>query len=482
MNTLKDLEPQRVFYYFEKLTQIPRCSYNEKKVSDYLKSVGESLGLETIQDENLNIIIRKPATKGYEDSKGVVIQGHMDMVCEKEEDSDHDFTKDPLELIVDGDFIYANKTTLGADNGIALAMGLAILEDTNLEHPQIEFLATTAEEVEMDGAFGLSENILTGKRYLNIDSEEEGILVMGSAGGELIEINLPLNYKKTDDYIKFNVSVKGLKGGHSGMEIDKPRGNSNKIVNELFKEIQKITDLRIISINGGTKDNAIPRYTRAQIGIKKNILDEFSEKIGYIKNKVINKIKDVEPDIKIEITKIGETDKISSKDDTKKIIYLLENIPTGVYTRIPGHEGIVESSSNLAIINSLDNNLSVQVSTRSSDPDVLIKLRKNILNEVNKIGGSYNISNRYPEWKYNEKSELKDIASKVYKKMYGKEMQTTVIHAGLECGVISNKYPNMDIISFGPNIYDVHTPKERLSISSTQRVYEYIKELLKNLK
>lgn len=474
MGILNGLEPERVFYYFEKISQIPRCSYNEQKI--------KNLGLETIQDENLNVIIKKPASKGYENSKGVVIQGHMDMVCEKEEKSDHNFAKDPIELVVDNDFIYANKTTLGADNGIAIAMGLAILEDKDLEHPPIEFLATVAEEVEMDGAFGLSEDALTGRRYLNIDSEEEGTLVMGSAGGELIEINLPLSYEETGDYVKFNITVKGLMGGHSGMDIDKPRANSNKIINEIFKDIGRNIDFRIISIDGGTKDNAISRQTTADIGISKSMLDSFNKSIKTIKEKITDKLKNIEPGIKIEIENLADVKKVLSQKDTQKIISLIENIHTGVYSKVPDNEDIVESSSNLAIINIKEDKLCIQVSTRSSDPKVLGNLREKILDEAKKVGANYKISNQYPEWKYRQESELRDIALKVYKKMYKKDMKTSIIHAGLECGVISNKYPDMDIISFGPDIYDAHTPKERLSISSTQRVYKYIIKLLRALK
>lgn len=481
MGKLEGLKPERVFYYFEQLTQIPRCSYDEKRVSDYIKSVGEGLGLETIQDDTLNIIIRKPASLGYEKSPGVIIQGHMDMVCEKEDDSSHDFTKDPITLKVEGDYIYGDKTTLGADNGIAIAMGLAILEDNTLEHPEIELLVTTSEEVEMEGALGLSENVLKGTRLLNVDSEEEGVLVTGSAGGELIEARIPIEYEEVSDYVAVYIEVRGLFGGHSGMEIHKPRGNSNKILNDILEELKADFDIKLVSISGGTKDNAIPRQTSATIGVKSEELSKFTSKVEEIKEKTINKYKSEEPEIDIVVTKGEEVTKVINKDAFDSLTLLLHNIPTGVYTMIPDNKEVVESSSNLAILKTEDEQIILQVSTRSSTESVLITLREKIVDEINKTHSKCSISGNYPEWEYNPKSRLRDKALEIYKEMFGKEMESTVIHAGLECGVLVKKYPDLDIISFGPNMYDVHTPKERLSISSTERTYEYLVKLLTKL-
>lgn len=482
MDILKDLEPKRVFHYFEEISKIPRCSYDEKNISAYIKEVGEKLGLETIQDDSLNVIIRKPGTKGYENSKGIIIQGHMDMVCEKENNSDHDFKKDPIKLQIDGDYIHADKTTLGADNGIAIAMGLAILEDNTLEHPSIELLVTTSEEVEMDGAFGLSENVLKGTRLLNIDSEEEGVLVMGSAGGELVEVEIPLEKEEASGLINFNIEVGGLMGGHSGMEIHKSRGNSNKIIGDILKELKDSIDIKLISITGGTKDNAIPRQTIVNIGIKPEELSKFELKFSEIKNNTIKEYEDKEPNIRISVKKEGETSEVLSNSVLNSLIILLKNIPTGVFTMIENNENVVESSSNLAIINTLEHKIQIQISTRSSSQKVLLELRENILNQVKKTNAEYNVGNDYPEWEYNPDSELRDIALGVYKEMFNKDMESTVIHAGLECGVFANKYSNLDIISIGPNMQDVHTPQEKVSISSIKRVYEYLVELLKKLK
>ncbi|WP_353095931.1 aminoacyl-histidine dipeptidase [Tissierella praeacuta] len=482
MNKLEGLEPKRVFYYFEELSKIPRCSYNEQNVSNYIKDLGEKLGFETIQDEVFNVIIRKPATSGYESSEGVIIQGHMDMVCEKEDDSNHDFNKDPIKLEIDGDYIHGDKTTLGADNGIAVAMGLAILENNRLEHPSIEFLFTTSEETEMDGAFGLSEDILMGTRLLNIDSEEEGVLVTGSAGGELIEVRIPIEYGEVSESYEINIEVRGLMGGHSGMEIHKPRGNSNKILNNILKEIKETIDIKLVSIAGGTKDNAIPRQSIAKIAVKSEDLSKFNDKIEEIRKRIIDENKSEEPELNIVVTKGNLVSKTLSKKVLDSIIQLLEVIPTGVFTRLPQNEEIVESSSNLAIIKTEEEQIIIQASLRSSAESVLSKLREKIIKEIESTNASYNISGNYPEWEYKSESKLRDAALNLYQEMFGKEMESTVIHAGLECGVFAKKYPELDIISFGPNMYDVHTPKERLSISSTKRTYEYLIQLLKRLK
>jgi len=482
MRVLEGLKPERVFYYFEELTKIPRCSYHEREVSNYLKSVGEKLGLETIQDDHLNIIIRKPATKGYENSVGVVLQCHMDMVCEKESDSPHDFSKDPIELIVDGDWIKANKTTLGADDGLGVAMGLALIEDDTLEHPEIELLVTVSEEVNMDGAINLSDKVLKGRRYINLDSEEEGILTMGSAGGETIEVELPLNYENSDEYIEYSIKVTGLVGGHSGIEIHKPKGNSNKVLNQVLEEISKVADLRLIEIHGGTKDNAIPRETEAKIGIKKSDVNTVDNELDKIKSTVLELNKGIEGNIVITVNKLGDAKKILSKDNTAAIINLIRDIPTGVFTMIPDNPQIVESSDNLARIDTKDDKFVMIISLRSSSQKSMDDLRAKIVSVIEKNNANYKIVNKYPKWEYKPDSKLRDTAVKVFNEMYKKDMVTTVIHAGLECGVINEKYPDMDIISIGSDLEKVHTPEERASISSAQRVYEYLCELLRELK
>ena len=481
MGKLEGLKPERVFYYFEELTKIPRESYNEEQVSNYIKSVGEDLGLETIQDDLLNVIIRKPASPGYENAEGVIIQGHMDMVCEKESDSEHDFQKDPISLIVDGDYICADKTTLGADNGIAIAMGLAILEDNTLQHPAIEFLATSSEETEMDGALGLAEDALKGTRFLNLDSEEEGVVIAGSAGGELIKIEIQSTYEELQDSMGFDIEIKGLMGGHSGMEINKPRENANKILGNLLKELAERMEIRLISITGGTKDNAIPRSARAKVALVQEDRVQFENIMEEIKGRVIEKNKGKEPGIDISVERCETVTQGFSKNTLKSVVELLENLPTGVFTMLEGYDNIVESSSNLAIIKTEDEKITVQISLRSSIERRLKEMEALIIKEADKINAVYTIGASYPEWEYRPDSNLRKIAMAVYEHVFGVKMEAAVIHAGLECGAMAKKYPNMDLISFGPNIYDVHTPKEKISISSTKRIYEYTVALLKSL-
>lgn len=478
MEILEGLAPERVFYYFKEITRIPRCSGEEEKISNYLKSVGENLGFETIQDQQKNIIIRKPATLGYENSKGIIIQGHMDMVCEKEENIEHDFAKDPIELIVEDDFIKARGTTLGADNGIAIAMGLAILEDNLLKHPSLELLFTTSEETEMDGALGLKEDILKGSRLLNIDSEEEGILIVGSAGGELIEASLDVSAKKVSGYEKIDILVKGLIGGHSGMEIDKQRGNALKISSYILKELKEEFDIRLVNISGGTKDNAIPRQAEIVLGIKEEDLEKLELKIKQIESNLKNELK--EKNLKILIKKSTGIESTLSEKDLENIIYLLDKLPTGVNTWLKDKKDTVESSSNLAIVKSDKNKIKIYVSTRSSNAKILNEMREKITRDIEKVGKT-NISGNYPEWEYNPESKLRDKALELYKEMFKKEMEVSVIHAGLESGAFKKKYKDLDIISFGPNIYDVHTPEEKLSISSTKRTYNYLVKLLEKL-
>lgn len=479
MKSLEGLNPERVFYYFEEISKIPRCSGDEKRISDYLKSVGEKLGLETVQDKLNNIIIRKPATSGYEKSEGVVIQGHMDMVCEKDEGIDHDFSKDPIDLRVKGDYISANGTTLGADNGIAVSMGLAILEDDTLKHPALEMLVTVSEETEMDGALGLKPSLLKGTRLLNVDSEEEGYLVVGSAGGELIEGSIDIEEEKLTGYKGVSLTIKGLSGGHSGMEIDKKRGNALKIAFQVLKELSESMDIRLVSIDGGSKDNAIPRQVNLIIGIKKEDIVNLNSEIEKIEVQVKDKLSKEKPQIVVE--KMDELQNALREKDLKNTMHLLDKLPTGVNTWLKDREDTVESSSNLAIVRTEKEKIKVYVSTRSSNESVLLEMRKNISNDIEKVG-KVNISGNYPEWEYKAESELREKAIELYREMFHSEMEVSVIHAGLESGAFKKTYPDLDIISFGPNMYDVHTPQEKLSIASTKRVYEYLVELLRKLK
>lgn len=479
MQKLRDLKPERVFYYFEEITKIPRCSGSEKQISDYLKKVGEDLGLKVIQDELNNIIIKKPATKGYENSEGIILQGHMDMVCEKEEQVDHDFSTDSIDLIVEDGFIKANGTTLGADNGIAVAMGLAILEDDRLEHPMLELLITTSEETDMSGALGLKPNVLKGTRLLNLDSEEEGFLTVGSAGGELIKATVSTEEESVSGYQALTISVTGLNGGHSGMEIDKNRANALKVSLNILKTLQEEIAIKLVSIDGGTKDNAIPRQIKIVIGVKEEDLEKLEASVTKIETQLKNKWVEENPQILLD--KPTGLQKALRQIDLENILYLLEQLPTGVHTWLADSENTVESSSNLAIVHTEKGKITLSISTRSSSERILNAMREQITKDIEKVG-SFHISGGYPEWEYKVDSKLREKAVELYQKMYGTEMKVIVIHAGLESGALKKTYPNLDVVSFGPDMFDVHTPKEKLSIASTKRSYEYLVELLKGLK
>lgn len=468
---LNELMQHDVFKYFGELSNIPRCSYDEKKVSDYLVNFAKERNFEVIQDNHLNVIIRKPATNGKENQKPIVLQGHMDMVCEKTTESNHDFTCDPIALKIENECLTADGTTLGADDGIAVAMGLAILDSDNLKHPPIELLVTTAEETGMDGAIGLKPNILQGDRMINIDSEEEGIFLAGCAGGTTANISLPFKKKSVSGY-HYEISIDGMKGGHSGMEIHQPRENAIKIVGELLNQIKE--DITLIDMEIGTKHNAIPRVAKINVIAKNNDGFDFSG--------LISKYKETEPQLVINSKYLKEETMTGiMEDDLENIISLIHELPTGVYGMMKERPSIVETSDNLAILNTEKDKIKLLISIRSSASEELEKL----YGIISKIAEDHNAivekNSSYPAWEYKSNSALRDQVVKVYKDIYKKDAEISVIHAGLECGLIGEKYPNMDMISMGPNMYDVHTPDERLEIESTKRVYEFLVKLLEEL-
>lgn len=478
MRKLVGIKPERVFYHFEEISKIPRESYNEKAISDYLVEFGKKLNLETYQDKYYNVILRRKASQGYEDAPGIIIQGHMDMVCEKENDSNHDFKKDPIDLVVDGNRLKANKTTLGGDNGIAIAMGMAILEDESIKCGTIELLATTSEEIDLNGALSLEPNVLKGKMLINIDSEDEGVITVGSAGGVEIDILLPIEKESLSNVNLYTLSLEKLQGGHSGVEINQKRGNSNKILVEVLQNLKVLTDYSLVEVFGGSKDNAIPRSGKVVLASSKDIKDIISKVADEVKAKYIS----FEPEMifALETTTAKEISVLSNKS-LDSYIKTIEELPTGVNTWMKEYPEIVESSDNLAIVKTLDENINIIISLRSSDPEVLKELKEKISNILKENNALFEFSAGYPEWKFRAESKLRDKALEVYKKLYNKDMKVEVIHAGLECGAISQNYPDIDFISVGPNLRDVHTPSEYLEIDSTERVYNYVVELINSL-
>lgn len=481
---LRDLAPERVFYYFEEMTKIPRCSGEEQNVSDYLVDFAKTNNLQVIQDGALNIIIKKPGTKGYENAETVVLQGHMDMVCEKEADVDHDFSKDPIKLQIEGDYIKGTGTTIGADNGIAIAMCLAILESKEIDHPPLEILATTSEETGMDGAIALDPNHINGRILINIDSEEEGKLLVSCAGGERDKIEIPILWEDIDEgKVVYSVEITGLKGGHSGMEIDKGRGNTNKLMGRLLYEFRERLKIQLGKIEGGAKTNAIPRSGEFLILIDEKDEKAFKNLVKEMEEEFKNELKIVDENIKIEIDKKEmDIDKVFSDETSEKVIATLMLMPNGIQSVSMEVEGLVESSNNLGIVKTLENTIAFESSIRSS----VRSLRENIGKQmavISKIlGGSCERYASYPEWEYEEDSYIRKVAQGVYKDKFGEEIEIAAIHAGLECGLFKEKFKEMDMISFGPDMYEVHTPEEKLSISSTKNIWKLLLGILKEIK
>lgn len=483
MNILQNLEPKEVFGYFEAISNIPRGSGNEKGISDYLLNFGKSLGLESIQDKALNVIIKKPGTKGYENAPTVIIQGHMDMVCEKNNGVVHDFEKDPLKLRIVDDYIYATDTTLGADNGIAVAYAMAILASNDIPHPPIEVLITTDEETGMSGAMSINKENIDGKILINLDNEEEGYLLVSCAGG--IRSTATINIEKQDikDKKLIKINISGLKGGHSGMDIIKERGNSNKILGRVLKGLSKEVKFNIVNLNGGSKNNAIPREAEAVITI--NSSDE-NIVIDVIKNWndiIGNELRTQDSGLKIEASSIDDKEEKEFTDEsTKKVVDLLYIYPNGINSKSVEIDELVESSTNLGVLTTSDTAVEFDSAIRSSVPSLKeeIVLRSKTIVEL--FGGEFTTTADYPGWEYNPDSKIREICQKVHKDLYGNEAKIVAIHAGVECGLFNEKLGDLDMISFGPNLYDVHTPDEHMSISSVKNCYEYLKAILKEIK
>ncbi len=483
MNVLKGLEPQSVLKYFEEISQIPRGSGNEKGISDFLVNFGKSLGLETIQDESLNVIIRKPATPGYENAPGVIIQGHMDMVCEKNKDTIHDFEKDPIELRVDGDYIYATGTSLGADNGIAVAYGMAVLASNDIAHPAIELLVTTDEEVGMGGAIALDGTLLKGKYLLNIDSEEEGKLLVSCAGGAKAHVELPVSYEKAPEaHTLYSLTIKGLTGGHSGADIHKERANANILVGRMLDRIRCEIPLYIARFAGGSKDNVITREAEVSFYVSNAQKEALEKTIDEMTIAFKTEYAKQDPGLEVIFTTLQEEMEVLSLENTAKAIDLLMLLPHGITAYSMQIEGLVESSLNIGVAQLEKERFHLVLAVRSSVPTKKENMLRKIKLVSEALGAKATVNGDYPAWVYAPNSRIRELASEVFENMYHKQPKIEAIHAGLECGFILEKIPGIDMIAFGPNAYDIHSPEERASISSMARVYEYLVNLLKEMK
>ncbi|WP_069650706.1 aminoacyl-histidine dipeptidase [Caloranaerobacter ferrireducens] len=483
VNVLSGLKPEAVFKFFEELTRIPRGSGNEKQVSDYLVKFAKDNGLEVIQEECLNVIIKKPGTEGYENAPTVILQGHMDIVCAKNEDLDFDFSKDPIPLMVDGDMIRTKGTTLGADNGIAVAMIMAILESKDLPHPPLVALITVAEETGMDGVLNLNPENVSGDILINIDSEEEGTILASCAGGVNNIIHLPIEWNEADtNKIGYKISIKGLIGGHSGIEINKNRANAIKLLGRLLESLDKEINIDIANVSGGEKMNAIAKMSEAVVMINKDDEEKFKRIIDEHQKIFSNEYITSDPNINISLEKVDGIQKVFSLNTKKGLISILRLIPNGVQTMSADIEGLVESSNNIGVLTTSEEEIKFDSAVRSSVKSLKKEINDRIQNICDLVGAKMELVADYPEWEFKVESPIRDLMAEVYRDMFGKEVKVDAIHAGLECGFLKEKIGDIDMVSIGPNIYDVHTPNEHISISSTKRVFEFLCEVLKRLK
>ncbi|MGI5977029.1 MAG: aminoacyl-histidine dipeptidase [Candidatus Limivicinus sp.] len=478
MAVLENLEPKNVFRFFEDLCAIPHGSGNTKAISDYLVNFAKERGLEYHQDELNNVIIAAEAAPGYENAPAVIIQGHMDMVCEKAPGCSKDMSREGLDLAVEGDHVYAKGTTLGGDDGIAVAMALAVLDDRSIPRPRVEAVITVDEETGMEGARGLDLSPLKGNMVLNIDSEDEGIFTVSCAGGATVECHMPV-VREAFEGGSLNIVVDGLIGGHSGAEIDKMRANSNMLMGRLLYALKKSEDFRLVSVDGGLKDNAIPTKSAAVItaknaegvkavcaGMEKIFRDEFRVTDG---------------NIKVTVSPADEAPAMDSAS-TAAVISMLCCLPNGIQAMSADIKGLVQTSLNLGILTSAGTEVCASFSVRSSVDSQKRMLMDRLSCFMEQLGGSVAVRGDYPGWAYRQNSPLRDLMAEVFTEQYGHAPRIEAIHAGLECGLFIGKRPELDCVSFGPDIKEIHTFREKLCIASTQRTWKLLLEVLRRIK
>lgn len=482
-NVLEALQPKAVFKYFGELSNVPRGSGNEKGVSDFLMGFAKEHNLEAIQDEAYNVIIRKPGTRGYENSPGVILQGHMDMVCEKTPDSLHDFLKDPLQLrVMDGDWLYATDTTLGGDDGIAVAMGMAVMAAQDIPHPPLELLVTTEEETGMDGAMALDPAHITGQTLINIDSEEEGILTVSCAGGCTAHVSIPIEWEEAPaGAVALSIHITGLLGGHSGIEINKGRANANKLLGRLLHRAG--AQVKLVSVNGGSKHNAIARDACAVFMVDPAEVENIRNMVRDLEKTLQNEYKTADPGIYITADPEETAPcQVMTEQCAQQVARLLYLIPNGVQTMSMDIPGLVESSLNLGVVQTGETGVELCTAIRSSVGSVKQNIYGRIETLAALLGARLWAEGQYPEWQYDPDSKLRAICMEQYEKLFGQKPEVAAIHAGLECALFAEKFNGrLDMISVGPTMLGVHTAQEHLSITSTQRTWEYLKALLKAL-
>ena len=479
MVVLNHLEPQRVFHFFEELCAIPHGSGNTKAVSDWLVDFAKARGLRYVQDQLNNVVIFQDAAPGYESAEPVILQGHMDMVCEKEPGCTKDMAVEGLDLVLEGDTVSAKGTTLGGDDGIAVAMALAALEDTTLQHPRLEVVLTTDEEIGMLGAAVLDVTPLQGRTMLNIDSEEEGIFTVGCAGGSSVFCHLPL-VRENFSGENLEVRVSGLVGGHSGVEINKGRANANVLIGRLLRAMAAVTELRLVSAEGGSKDNAIPTAATAVVTVADGSAARKAAETLAAEMKKEYRIAD--PGLTVAVETV-ETESLPMDEvTTGKALCMLTCLPNGVQAMSMDIPGLVQTSLNVGILKCGDDEMTAVCSVRSSVASQKRMVQDRLRCLTEQLGGHVDVIGDYPAWEYLPDSPLRERMIEVYREQYGKEPVVETVHAGLECGLLGEKLPGLDCVSFGPDLTDIHTPRERMHIASVQRTWKLLCEVLKRSK
>lgn len=475
---LAGLKPGSVFRYFEEICAIPHGSRNTKAISDYLVAFAKEHNLKYIQDESNNVILFGPGTCGMEDHAPVILQGHMDMVCEKDASCPLDMAVDGLDLMHDDRYVYAKGTTLGGDDGIAVAYALAILEDNTIAHPPLEVIITVDEEIGMLGATAIDLSMLQGRTLVNLDSEEEGIFTVSCAGGATSVISLPVERKAVYGPC-VRLTVDGLQGGHSGAEIHKNRANANKVMGEYLSRIQKLMPLCLTSFSGGSKDNAIPRSCQATVVAMGIGIERINDVAAQLQAEIREKYDEPEASIQaFDVDALGGNSLTTAA--TSDVISLLCACPNGVQSYSQDMPGLVQTSLNLGIAK-LGDQFTATFSVRSSVNQEKEELIRKLRELTDFYNGTYTQSGTYPAWEFRKDSPLRDTMVRIYQEMFGKEPQVLAIHAGLECGLLGDKLPGLDCVSIGPQMHDIHTSREKLEIASTERTWNFLLEVLKNL-
>ena len=470
--------------YFKEISKIPRCSGSEEDISAYLMRFAYEKKLDTTQDNEFNVIIKKPASPGYEKADPIMLQAHMDMVCEKISNSKHDFSKDPIAVYQDENFLRAGETSLGADDGIGMAYILAILADKDIPHPPLEAVFTASEEVGLHGMAMLDISPLKSERMINLDGEKEGVLLTGCAGGRRLRMELAIaSYPVEEDRYAYSISVRGLRGGHSGTDIDKGRANAIQLLARVLQELNRSFSIQVSEITGGSKENAIPREATAQILIKHEETKIISDKIGRINTTFVQEYASGDPDISVHMERIEETPKrILRSESLENLLAAILLTPSGVLCRNPDLEGMVDTSCNLGIVKTGESHILLSTLIRSNTNSRIREATAKISLLGTMLNARVSIGNDYSAWEFNQDSALLALCSNVYQTAFGSEPQIATIHGGLECALMAKKRPGIDMISFGPNLFGVHTTEEKAEIASIHRTWIFLLNILKAAK